>query len=534
MIAYDAAGRVTAHWTAQGGASGTLLNTWDAQSRRTKVEFSGTEILFGYNGDGQLDSLTDVNGDVSAMGYNADLQAEEFGYPGGVNRRRFFKYPTTHRTAEVRWSMTPVDDAFGHLLTQDAMKRYTERAWVGVDTTRLYQYDAAGRLHSYQDWELDSSSCTWDPDKGNLCPGGNALADSVNYSYDNVGNRTDHNATVETGNRLTSYDGYTLTWDDAGFLEQKAKPGFTQDFYWNARGQLDSVSTNGTVSRYKYDGLGRRIETDIDGVVRRYLHDGDDVFVEYDGSWNVVAEYTTWPGTDRLHSRRDSSGAVSYYAPDPQGTVLGLFAGGITIQTRYWYDPWGMPEGTAVENVENPFRYLGRPWDEVAGLLYLRARYYDPEIGRFISEDPIGLQGGINPYVYASNDPINRTDRSGLTDECPEDEPSGDVDNPDTWWAELPEICVEISQDDPGEGGGGPAPPDPNVERFQNRGPESVEARRLRSFYPGPRRSFTVGQALSTQILRSLDPVPNCSVEGVLTGAVRVANRSALRVGIVG
>ncbi|MCG8469792.1 MAG: RHS repeat-associated core domain-containing protein, partial [Gemmatimonadetes bacterium] len=87
---------------------------------------------------------------------------------------------------------------------------------------------------------------------------------------------------------------------------------------------------------------------------------------------------------------------------------------------------------------------IGREWDDAAGLLYLRARYYDPEIGRFISEDPIGLQGGVNPYAYASNDPVNRADRTGLVDE--EGEVCEESD-------ELSEDEGEACEDDDGDGG---------------------------------------------------------------------------------
>lgn len=66
------------------------------------------------------------------------------------------------------------------------------------------------------------------------------------------------------------------------------------------------------------------------------------------------------------------------------------------------------------ERVQQPLRYAAREWDPVAGLYQVRARWYDPQTGRFVSEDPIGLAGGVNPYAYAANSPINFTDPSGL------------------------------------------------------------------------------------------------------------------------
>jgi RHS repeat-associated protein len=69
------------------------------------------------------------------------------------------------------------------------------------------------------------------------------------------------------------------------------------------------------------------------------------------------------------------------------------------------------------EVVPNSVRFAAREYDAETGLYFNRARYYDPQLGRFISEDPVGLEGGINPYVYAGNDLVNHTDPYGLS-EC--------------------------------------------------------------------------------------------------------------------
>ncbi|MCG8469074.1 MAG: hypothetical protein MJB57_12865, partial [Gemmatimonadetes bacterium] len=309
-VFFDQAGRALNHVTTRGAQTFQQNFAWDMAGKRTSVTWAGqsTSIAYSYDDQERLETLTDVDGGLTTLGYNADLQADEIdiaAVPG--NQNVSFQYPSTHRTAEVRFGHTSLNDAFELKMTQDNLSRTVEQHRVGVDTTRFFYYDSQGRLDRYEDWELDSSSCTFDPDEGNLCIDENMVfSDSAHYAYDNVGNRLDHGATVSNGNRLDAFDGYTLTWDDAGFLLSKTKTGFTQNFYWNARGQLDSVSTTvgstTTKSRYRYDGMGRRIETDIDGEMRRYWHDGDDLFVEFDSSWNTVAEYTMYPGTDRLHS----------------------------------------------------------------------------------------------------------------------------------------------------------------------------------------------------------------------------------------
>ncbi len=108
-------------------------------------------------------------------------------------------------------------------------------------------------------------------------------------------------------------------------------------------------------------------------------------------------------------------GALYYYATDILGHVTGLVKGDGTLVNEYRYTPWGAPEaGYPKEGTPNPLRSMAREIDSATGLYYVRNRWYDVMLGRFLSEDPIGLAGGINPYVYAGNDPVNNTDPLGL------------------------------------------------------------------------------------------------------------------------
>ena len=133
--------------------------------------------------------------------------------------------------------------------------------------------------------------------------------------------------------------------------------------------------------------------------------------MELDGSGNAVREYTYFPGVDQPHSVR-MGGQTYYYAMEEPGQVSGLFNSSNQVVNQYEYTPFGIT--SVQETVTQPLRYMAREQDDASGLYYVRARWYDPSQGRFISEDPIGLVGGINPYAYAGNDPINNTDPSGL------------------------------------------------------------------------------------------------------------------------
>ncbi len=93
--------------------------------------------------------------------------------------------------------------------------------------------------------------------------------------------------------------------------------------------------------------------------------------------------------------------------------MLGLFNASNQLVNRYRFKPFGGREA-ASEQVPNALQYTARHWDPDTGLYQNRNRWYDPHLGRFISEDPIGLAGGINKYAYAGNNPVDNTDPFGL------------------------------------------------------------------------------------------------------------------------
>jgi RHS repeat-associated protein len=136
--------------------------------------------------------------------------------------------------------------------------------------------------------------------------------------------------------------------------------------------------------------------------------------MELDGSGNAVREYAHYPGVDAPHSvKRSSDGAMFYYATEQPGHVSGVISSGNSLVNHYEYTPWGEAI-TTTEGVTQPLRYAAREIDTETGLYYMRARYYLPKLGRFMSEDPIGLAGGGNPFVYVHNNPVALVDPSGL------------------------------------------------------------------------------------------------------------------------
>lgn len=114
--------------------------------------------------------------------------------------------------------------------------------------------------------------------------------------------------------------------------------------------------------------------------------------------------------------RLGGAGGTTYVvATDGLGNVTGLISDADTVPTWYRYDPFGFViDYQSTPGATTRLGFQALPFDVVSGLSFARARYYDPVLGRFISEDPIGLAGGINPYMFAENNPTNSTDPTGL------------------------------------------------------------------------------------------------------------------------
>jgi RHS repeat-associated protein len=232
----------------------------------------------------------------------------------------------------------------------------------------------------------------------------------------NVGSNT---VTLEardtTGNlRTKSYsvdvtgDGATYTNDANGNLSQKVAGADTWVYTWDAENRLKRVENNGVeVASFEYDAIGRRVEKLDGGVTTTFSYDGPGIIRLGVGS--TITTYVHDLGIDKPLRAEDGTGTLSFVNADGLGSAVSSAnaAGEVTSTARY--DAWGNIEAGAA----NRYGFTGREPDQT-GLAYYRARYYDPKIGRFISEDPIGFKGGLNLYRYVENKPNDRVDPFGL------------------------------------------------------------------------------------------------------------------------
>jgi RHS repeat-associated protein len=253
------------------------------------------------------------------------------------------------------------------------------------------------------------------------------------------------NYTYDIANRLLFVNGANVTHDANGQLTAFGSESYT----WDVRGRLSGLTKPGLTATYGYDPSGLRTRQTVNGTTTTFLLDGGSVVSESTGG---VAKHTLQgPFLDQPLAREGK-----YFTPNHLGSTTTLTDGsGNTVQ-QYSYQPFGQGTESPSPGDSNPFRFAGREDDET-GLHYNRARYYRPEWGRFISEDPLG-SGGASQYAYAANNPINLADPWGLQVSrigpvCVEPDPTGgsisypctpdlvrtgpNLGPQETWWGET-------------------------------------------------------------------------------------------------
>ncbi|MBI5103190.1 MAG: hypothetical protein HZB33_15350 [Nitrospirae bacterium] len=249
------------------------------------------------------------------------------------------------------------------------------------------------------------------------------------------------NITYNNANRMLTFKTQNITHDNNGNMTTVTNTCGTTTYTWDVRNRLVGMSgykpncTSLAVS-FKYDGLGRRIEKTINGRLIKYLYDGYDIVQEVENSVPTVNYIRTLNIDEPLARIQASPSSVRYFHMDALGSVIALTNEAGQKVTQYAYDAFGLVTASG-EATDNSFQYTGRENDGT-GLYYYRSRYYNPELQRFISEDPILKPGNPNApcivkfltapaklhnYNYAGNNPVNKDDpfgySSGMRTSCP-------------------------------------------------------------------------------------------------------------------
>ena len=223
------------------------------------------------------------------------------------------------------------------------------------------------------------------------------------YTYDVRGNMLEVEKTI-----TDTYHVYDDNWNITDDVE--VTDGGTETFGYNAWNQLTSYADNNNVTTtYAYDGTNMRVSKTQGTNIRKYYWDRGYVANEY---LNNTLNATNYIGTDGIFAREENNTA-KYMLKNAHGDTINLMTSS-GINKTYEYDPYGNPTYFMqyTTNDTNPIRYSGEYYDSESGLIYLRNRYYNPSVGRFINEDPI--RDGFNWYAYCGGNPVMYVDPLGL------------------------------------------------------------------------------------------------------------------------
>ena len=410
---YDTMNRVTSYTDRKGQTTGF---TFDALGRPATTTYADSSVVTAtYDAGDRLLSLADtVTGTLGWIYDDLDQVIQAITPQGNIS----YEYDAAGR----RTAMTPASQPRIEY-QYDAGDRLV-RLLQGSETYD-FDYDDLDRLtgvtlpngieegYAYNAASELTGMAWLKPD--------NTLLHDLGYGYNSVGQRVAQTGSLapqalppastgnsfDDNNRQTGYNGATLTYDANGNLTGDG----TRTYHWNARDQLTEIKQGGnTIASYGYDVLGRRYTKTEGSTTVEYLHDGLDPVQETRGS--AVEPILAGLGIDERFAK--GSGANRrYFHADGLGSTRLLTDTDGGIVNRYDYDPYGGTQQTN-PSIQNGYRYTGREQD-ASGLYYYRARYYHPGMGRFVSEDPIGLAGGdLNTYAYVGDDPISFNDPLGL------------------------------------------------------------------------------------------------------------------------
>ncbi|MEX6664250.1 RHS repeat-associated core domain-containing protein [Pseudomonas sp. W2-17] len=420
-FSYDLLGRLIKETTPQGA----LAYEYDPLSNLTTLTLpTGQHLNHLYYGSGHLQQLN-LDGLLISDMERDDLHREVYRSQGKLTS--CFGYDAMGRKSWQFASTIP-----GEKLSQIQnpginTSLLVDHAYNPIH--RRYEYDPAGELSRTLDKLSGEIKYEYEPNGQLHSRDTVKLVDSEEFRYDAAANRLNFNTSQfdrVKDNRIKQWRDQEYAYDSWGnLIEKRSGLSKLQTFTYDCENRLVRAETMvnshvHSVGTYRYDSLGRRIgkTSEIEGRTehKHFLWQG----------LRMLREETPWqsslyiyePGSYAPLARVDQSEGedhrkLYYFHTDQIGTPLEMTDVDGQFVWQATYKAWGEIESLAVSEIEQNLRFRGQYFDDETGLHYNTFRYYDAEVGRFITQDPIGIGGGVNLYRYATN-PIAWIDPKGL------------------------------------------------------------------------------------------------------------------------
>ena len=354
--AYDNLGNLTSVTSPSGFAR---TYSYDRAERLVQLDFDGKTVSYDYNADGTVKKITYPNGITTEYVYDDAKRATSV---------------TTKLGSSVKEQYSYTYDGNGNVLSVSGTKNIS------------YTYDNLNRLKSYTENGV-TTVYTYDKRNNLISETCGSNVKTYEYSGDNRLSKTIEND-VET----------VYEYDLNGNLIRRGN----DEFAYDEDNKLVYSNVNSVETTYKIGVEGLRSSKTTAGISTDY---------SIDEAGNVISEGSEEIIIGHRAVAKKIGSSYYYYLYNAHGDVTALTDSTGEILNNYSYDPWGRII-SQTENVPNDIKYAGEYQDSETGLIYLRNRYYDPALGRFITEDP--AKDGLNWYAYCGNNPINCVDPLGL------------------------------------------------------------------------------------------------------------------------
>jgi RHS repeat-associated protein len=418
-LKYDAAGNCIEILDEQG----VTKFLYDSLNRLAAIAHPFLGIIgYSYDPRGQLNTILYPNGSIVRYVYDSSNRLSHLICPQGIVRYAYHSASNTLTQIILpNGSTTDFTYDFSRRVASIAHKRSNGK----LIQAFYYEYDSKGNItKTVRGDSSQKNSIVYSYDKLDRLVAVESSSGIEKFSYDPFGNRLSRETSsgIEIyqydNNRLIQAGDIKFEYDENGNLIKKIAPRKTAIYIYDSKDNLVEYRDGKNIVKYRYDAVGRRVAKTFNNkttfYVNHILTSSTQVLLELDEEKKVQAEYIY--GLGRVMGTLN--GVPSFYLTDNlDGNVAAILDKNQTVKAFYEYDSFGFPQ-TDSSFLSDRFLFAAEDYEAETGLIYLRNRYYDPEIGRFISPDPvfgdIANPQALNPYVYANNNPVNFRDPLGL------------------------------------------------------------------------------------------------------------------------